>query len=123
MAKRVGVDGERGSIRHCGGSYQIRVRAGTDPVTGKELVLTESTGSLDDARDVRRRLLVCVDDTMHAKTRATFEKWLRIAELDESTRESYERYATMHFYPVFGDEPTARISVSMLEEFYAELRR
>lgn len=121
------MDGERGSIRHCGGSYQIRVRAGTDPVTGKELVLTGSASTLEDAKDVRRRLLVQVDDAMHAKTKATFraayEKWLRVGELDGTTREDYARYARLHFYPLFGDEPAARISADMLEEFYAELRR
>jgi integrase len=50
------------------------------------------------------------------------EKWLRIHEVDDSTRESYETYARLHLYPVFGDQPMG-LSAEMLEEFYAELRR
>jgi integrase len=98
-----------------------------DPVTGKELVLTGSAPTEREAEEVRTRFLAQVDEQRHPRTKATFraafEKWLRVHELEEGTREDYARYARMHFYPVFGDEPVARVSADMLEEFYAELRR
>lgn len=125
MPKKAADEG--GSIRKRGERFQVRVRAGLDPVTGKELVLTGSAGSMDEAREIRRRFLVQVDEQRHDKTKATFraamEKWLRIHEVDASTRESYETYARLHLYPIFGDLPVGRVSAEMLEEFYAELRR
>jgi integrase len=51
------------------------------------------------------------------------DKWLRVHELDDSTRESYEMYARLHLYPVLGAEPAGAITPEMLEEFYADLRR
>jgi len=61
-------------------------------VTGKHLVLTGSAASLAEAKEIRRRLLVEVDEERYARTRATFgnalEKWLRVHEMDDSTRES-----------------------------------
>ena len=93
---------EAGSIRKRGERYQVRVRAGLDPVTGKELVLTASAGTMDEAKEIRRRMLVQVDEQRHDKTKATcraaMEKWLRIHEVDDSTRQSYEVYARQHLY-------------------------
>jgi integrase len=121
------VAAEAGSIRKRGQRFQIRVRAGIDPVTGKELVLTGSASTMDAASAMRRRFLVQVDEQRHDQTKATFraamEKWLRIHEVDASTRESYEMYARLHLYPVFGELPVGRVTAEMLEEFYAELRR
>ncbi len=118
---------QRGTIRERGNSYQVIVYAGFDPVTGKRLYLRESTPDPREAESIRIRLCARVDDQRHAKSKATFrvayEKWLRVAELAETTREDYERYARLHFYPVLGDEPAAKISAAVLEEFYAELRR
>jgi len=103
------------------------VRAGIDPATGKELVLTGSATTERDARDVRRRLLVQLADELHARSKASFrmamEKWLRVHEIEDSTRESYERYARRHLYPVFGDLSVGKVNVEMLEDFYADLRR
>jgi integrase len=46
-----------------------------------------------------------------------------VHEIEDSTRESYERYARLHLYPVFGDLSVGKINVEMLEDFYADLRR
>src|SRR4051794_41174080 len=51
------------------------------------------------------------------------EAWLRTHEVEETTRTSYEMYARVHVYPVFGDEPIGKVDPRLLEEFYAELRR
>jgi hypothetical protein len=51
------------------------------------------------------------------------DAWLRVLDVEASTRESYEQYARVHLYPAFGDEPVGPITVEVLEAFYAELRR
>jgi len=118
---------ERGMIRQRGNSYQVIVYAGIDPVTGGRLYLRESAPDETAAKRARTRLCAQVDEQRHAKTKATFraamQKWLRVHEIANGTREDYERYARMHLYPVFGGEPVGRITSEMLEEFYAELRR
>ena len=85
-------------IRERGSSYQAIVYVGVDPVTGKRLYLRESTPDPREAESISIRLCAQVDDQRRAKSKATFrvayEKWLRVAELAESTRENYERYAT-----------------------------
>jgi integrase len=72
-------------------------------------------------------LLVQLADELHARSKASFrvamEKWLRVHEIDQSTRESYQRYARLHLYPVFGDISVGKVTPEMLEEFYADLRR
>lgn len=117
----------RGTIRQRGNSYQVIVYAGVDPVTKRRLYLRESTSDPREAERILTRLCAHVDEQRHAKTNATFraamQLWLKTHEIEASTRESYETYARLHFYPVFGDEPAGRITAQMLEEFYAELRR
>lgn len=114
-------------IRRRGNSFQVIVFAGYDPLTGRELRLRESTTDEAEARRILRRLTAQVDEQRHAKTNASFraamEAWLRTHEVEETTRASYEQYARRLLYPAFGDEPVGRVTVRLLEEFYAELRR
>jgi integrase len=114
-------------IRRRGGSFQVIVYAGKDPLTGRDLKLRESTTDEREAERILRRLVAQVDAQQHAKTNASFrvtmESWLRTHEVEQTTRASYEQYARNHLYPAFGDEPVGRITARLLEEFYAELRR
>ncbi len=43
------------------------------------------------------------------------DAWLRVLDVEESTRESYEQYARTHLYPAFGDEPIGRVTTQLLE--------
>ncbi|MCW2905155.1 MAG: integrase family protein [Streptosporangiaceae bacterium] len=98
----------RGTIRRRGGSFQVILFAGYDPLTGRELRLRESTTDEAEAKRILRRLTAQVDEQRHAKTNASFrtamEAWLRTHEIEESTRASYEQYARVHLYPAFGGE-------------------
>ena len=127
MARAVGKGRARGSIRRRGKSLQVLVYAGVDPLTGQRMYLSESTTDEAEARRILDRLRSQVDEQRHAKTRATFraamEAWLRVHEIEDTTRESYESYARLYLYPAFGDEPVGRIGPRVLEELYAELRR
>lgn len=127
MAKKVGTRRERGHIRRRGNSYQVLVYAGIDPITGKELPLTESTTDEAEAHRILRRFRAQVDEQAHARTKVTFraamEAWLRVHEIEESTRQGYESYARLYLYPAFGDEPVGKIKARVVEELYVELRR
>jgi hypothetical protein len=71
----------------------VIVYAGVDPVTGRRLYLRGSTTDPDEDDRMMTRFCAQVDEQRHDKTKATFraamEKWLRIHEVDDSTRESY----------------------------------
>ena len=127
MTRAAGKGRARGSIRRRGKSLQVLVYAGVDPLTGQRMYLSESTTDEAEARRILDRLRAEVNDQRHAKTRATFraamEAWLRVHEIEDTTRESYESYARLYIYPAFGDEPVGRIGPRVLEELYAELRR
>lgn len=48
------------------------------------------------------------------------EAWLRVHDIEETTREGYEAYARLYINPAFGEEPVGKISPRSLEEFYTE---
>ena len=62
----------RGNIRRRGTSFQVRVYAGTDPLTGRQHYLTGSTTDEREARKILTRLQAQVDEQRNARTRATF---------------------------------------------------
>lgn len=117
----------RGSIRRRGNSLQVNVYAGVDPLTGRRLYLSESTTDEREAERIMTRLLAQVDEQRNATTKATFRatlaEWLKMLEVEDTTREAYEIYIRRYINAALGDEPVAKISARMLEGFYAELRR
>jgi integrase len=122
----------RGSVRQRGNSLQVRVFSGVDPVTGKDVYLTETVKGTDKAAQkaadkVMTRLLSQVDQQRTATSSVAFgyvlDEWLRTAELDEGTRDMYRGYVDRNIRPVLGEEPVRKVSTRMLETLYAELRR
>jgi integrase len=101
--------------------------AGVDPLTGKRLYLTESTSDEREAERILTRFQAEVDAQRNARTRAVFslaiEEWLKVHELEDTTREGYEMYARRYINPALGNEAVSAISARLLEQFYAELRR
>jgi integrase len=133
MAKPAADPRTQGSIRKRGNSYQVRVYAGVDPVTGKANYLT-GTGrgatpreAENDAKAILRKFLTAVDEQRSARTKATFgtalDAWLRVADLDETTREGYEFYARCYVRPALEAVAITRVTAQVLEELYAQLRR
>lgn len=117
----------RGHIRRRGNSLQVSLYAGVDPLTGNRVYLSESTTDEAEAQRILNRFRAQVDEQRNAQTRGVFrmaiEEWLKVHELDDSTRESYEIYARRYIYPALGSEPVSKLSARVLEQFYAELRR
>jgi integrase len=118
---------KQGSIRKRGQSYQVRVYAGIDPVTGKENYLTESTADEKAAERVMRRLLTQVDNKRSARTKATFgdalDAWLKVHEADESTIDGYAMVVRLYIKPRLGKVSIGKVTAQMLEGLYADLRR
>jgi integrase len=117
----------RGHIRRRGGSFQVLVYAGVDPLTGKDHYLTESTRDEREAQKILTRLLGQVDEQRNPRTRATLgaalNAWLRTHEAEETTLDGYRGYVRRTIEPALGAVPLAKITPQVLEEFYADLRR
>ena len=72
MAGKISTGRSRGHIRRRGGSFQVLVYAGLDPLTGNEIRLTESAGTEVEAKAILRRLRAQVDEQRAPKTKASF---------------------------------------------------
>jgi integrase len=81
----------RGGIDRRGNSFRVRVYAGEDPLTGKDLYLTGSAPTEREAEKLRTKLLADVDAKRNASTKGTLntalDKWLSIHEVEETTLE------------------------------------
>lgn len=122
----------RGNIEARGDSLRIRVYAGPDPVTGKPVYLRETVPGTDGAarRAARRALnrLVAEAEKVRQPSSAislgqVIDEWLKVAEHEDSTRETYLGYIERTIKPALGSMSIAKLSVRHLETLYAELRR
>jgi integrase len=99
MADSRATKRSEGTIRRRGGSYQVRVYAGVDPVTNKANYLTESTSDEKEAKRILRRLLAEVDEQRNARRRATLgtaiDAWLKIHEVEDNTLNGYRANARL----------------------------
>ncbi|MQA15864.1 MAG: tyrosine-type recombinase/integrase [Pseudonocardiaceae bacterium] len=125
-------DRQRGSVRVRGGSLQVRVYAGNDPVTGKPRYLTETVKGTDRATrrradKVMTKLLAQVDKQRAPSTAVTLgyalDEWLQTCELDDSTRLLYLGYIQRTIRPALGDVPVSKLTARTLEALYSDLRR
>lgn len=74
MAKRPpGKRRNPGTVERRGNSLRVKVYAGIDPLTGKELYLRESTTDEAEADRILNRLLSQVDEQRSARTDAAFK--------------------------------------------------
>jgi integrase len=113
------------------GALRVRVSAGVDPISKRRLYLTELVAAGPKARQtaerIRTRLLSQVDERRSPRTRATvgqlLDKWLKVLDVDPSTRRTYEGYIRKHIRPLLGSLSLSRLDVEILDSFYSELRR
>ena len=114
-------------MRTRGGSHQVLVYAGVDPVTGRDSYLSESTRDEAKIPEIRSRLLAQVDRQRSAATKATLaytlDAWMEVHEADESTRDDYRALIDRTIVPALGDVPVSKLGTRALEQFYAQLRR
>jgi integrase len=119
-------------VRVRGGSLQVCVFAGVDPVTRRDRYLSETVKGTDrparrEAEKVMARLQTEVDGQRSAQSSVTLgytlDEWLKTLEVEDSTRDGYIGYIERNIRPTLGAVPIAKLSTRMLETFYAELRR
>ena len=93
MARRKQPPKDLTGIRQRGGTYQVRISAGYDPVTGRQLMLSDSADTEDAAVLVRDQLRAQVRDNTAARTNVTLgyllDEWLSGHQVEETTRASY----------------------------------
>ncbi len=113
------------------GSFRVRVYAGIDPLSGKRHYLTEvvpaGPKAAKEAEKVRTRFLAEVDERRNPRTNATVnqlvDRYLGVLEIEDTTRDGYERLVRIYVRPLLGALPLGRIDGETLDAFYAELRR
>ncbi len=120
-----------GSKRKRGDSWELRVYAGLDALTGRRRYVTRSVrGSERDADRALRRLVDEVEEGGRPSAkRRTFadaaERWLAAARLDlsPSTVMTTEDFLRRYLLPALGDRPIERIGAEDLDALYTSLRK
>ena len=117
-------------IRQRGLSYQVRVFAGTDPLTGKDLYLTGSAQTERNAIRLRDRLRSEVAENRSTRTSGTLghllSEWLAQHPGEKETVDDYRFLAESFIIPALGGVKLTRLTQpgpSLIEKVYAELRR
>jgi integrase/DNA-binding transcriptional regulator YhcF (GntR family) len=128
----VGKQRARGSVDKLpSGGYRVRVYAGVDPMTGRDHYLNETVRAGPranrEAEKVRTRLLAEVDERRNPRTNATvaqlLDRHLDMAEIDQTTLDTYRGYVRKHIRPLLGSKKVGLLDADVLDSFYAELRR
>jgi integrase len=110
------------------GSWELRYSRGTDPATGKRLVVTTTVkGDRKAAQRELRRLLGTLDTGEHVDpTRMTLCTWLtqwHETRREEISRKSHERYGEIvnnFLIPALGALPLAKLATHNIEKAYSE---
>jgi integrase len=122
---------KRGSISALpSGALRVRVYAGRDPVSKRELYLDEvvppGPRQAREAEQHRTRLLNLVDEKRNPRTRATvaqlMTKYFEVHDVDPSTLRGNKSKYENHIKPLLGDVQLARLDAEILESFYAQLK-
>ncbi|MGW6961751.1 tyrosine-type recombinase/integrase [Streptomyces chartreusis] len=118
---------QRGRIRRNGSGYQASVYVGRDPLTRKKIYVYEQASSLPEAEKARTKLLHQVDEQRHPKREVTvaflLDRWLGVAEFDETSYERAEGIIRNYLKPTFGTLKAGKLTAEMLELFYSRLRQ
>ena len=109
----------------------MRVFAGKDPVSRKDLYLDEviprGPRQAREAEQARTRLLSQVDEKRNPKTRATVDqliaKYFSVLDADTSTMRGYKSKYQNHINPLIGSIQLSRLDIETLDSFYTELRK
>jgi len=109
------------------GSYRISVYSGIDPLTGRQLRHRRTARTEEQARIVLGRLLEQASTGQRpgsdVKVEEVLTQYLAIAELEPSTRETYEGYIRRTILPALGSTELRKIRGPVLDTFYARLRK
>lgn len=112
------------------GAYELRVYAGTDPVSGRERVATRTfRGGARDADEALRDFIKEIEEGKlggtSATIRALMKKWLtHLERLDRSptTLREYRRIVAKTINPALGDVQLRRLTARDLDDLYGSLK-
>jgi integrase len=103
------------------------VYAGTDPLTGRELRHRQTVKTEERARIVLGKLLERASAGQPPESGVTvgelLAQYMEVAELDVSTRETYEGYMRRTILPALGSMELRKLRGPVLDTLYARLRR
>ena len=109
------------------GSYRVHVYAGTDPLTGRRLRYRQTVRTKRQAQVVLSRLLEQAAEGRRPDTDVTvadvLARYMTIAELDPSTRNTYPGYIRRTVLPALGSMELRKVRGPLLDTFYARLRK
>jgi integrase len=115
-------------IRQRGNRFQVRIFGGTDPATGRQLIMTGSAKSQAEAIALRDGFRKQIDAQTAVRTNVTLAvllaEWLGSHQVEASTRVAYASLIDNFIVPALGDQtlPTlAKQGPRPFERFYAEL--
>ena len=109
------------------GSFRVEVHAGTDPLTGRRLRFRQTVKTEKQARIMLGRLLEQASAGRRPDSGVTvaelLARYMEVAELDVSTRQTYEGYLRRTVLPALGSMELRKLRGPVLDTFYARLRR
>ena len=109
------------------GSFRVEVHAGTDPLTGRRLRFRQTVKTEHQARIVLGRLLEQASAGQRPDAGVTVAellvRYMEVAELDVSTRTTYEGYIRRTILPALGSMELRKLRGPVLDMFYGRLRR
>jgi integrase len=111
------------------GRFRANVDAGRDPITGKRVVLRETTDTEAAAERARSRLQEQVEAGRIPDQAATvshlLDQWMALADLELTTQETNEGYIRRTLKPALGHLPLRKLQhrVDIIDRLYSHLRR
>ena len=129
MAPRKRAAADLTGIRQRGARYQVRIFGGIDPATGRQLILTGSAATEDEAVTLRDGFRKQIAEHTAVRTNVTLRvllaEWLAGHQVEPSTRASYQLLIDKFILPALGDQTLpalAKLGPRPYEKLYAELR-
>jgi len=122
----------RGQIERRGTTLRVKVYAGLDPVTGRRVYLQKTIEGTDrsaerQANAALASLIAQVDKQRSPSSMVslaqTLDEFMRVSELEDTTRDTYDGYVRRVIKPALGTTPVRKVTARSLEVLYAELRR
>ena len=109
------------------GSLRVSVFGGRDPLTGRQMWHRETVRTEKEAQIALGRLLERADTGRKPDARVTvaelLDRYMETAELDVSTRQTYEGYIRRTILPALGSAEVRKVRGPVLDMLYARLRR
>ena len=109
------------------GSFRVSVYAGKDPLTGKQLRHRKTAKTEQQAFIILGRLLEEAQSGKRPESHVTvaelMSQYMQVADLDLSTRQTYEGYIRRTILPTLGPMDVRKVRGPVLDTFYTRLRR